>query len=273
MKSYLTAIFFLLFGLSSTAFSGTTYTVGIVPQYEAEKLHRIWRPILDLLEQQTGERFELRGSYSISDFERQFASGDFDFAYMNPYHFVVANKQAGYIPLVKDTGKKLYGILVTRNDSSINSPTDLEGKKIAYPSPNALGASMMIRKELQETFGVTPSPLYVRSHDSVYLNVLLGKTAAGGGVQKTFNQQKPEYRKALKIIYQTTQINPHPFAALSSVPEDVRKKVTAAMIKLGNSEHGRELLAKIPIKQIGPATMQDYTPLLTMGLDRYYQGN
>ena len=83
------------------------YTVGVVPQFNARTLQSIWTPILQELERRTGHRFELRGSKNISAFEKQFMNGEFDFAYMNPYHFVKANKQQGYLPLVRDTGKRL----------------------------------------------------------------------------------------------------------------------------------------------------------------------
>ena len=248
----------------------TTYTVGVVPQFEARKLHAIWRPILDQLEKETGYRFKLRGSPAIPDFEKEFVAGKFDFAYMNPYHVILANQHAGYIPLVRDHGRQLFGVLVVRKDSPIRSPKYLKDKAIAFPSPNALGASLQMRQELHDLFNISVKPRYVKTHDSVYLNVLLGETAAGGGVQKTLNRQKPEYKNSLRVIHTTKKVPPHPLAALPSVPEEVRTAVHKAMLKLGESEQGKKLLSKIPMKQIGPATMNDYQPLKRIGLERFY---
>lgn len=246
------------------------YTVGVVPQFEARKLHAIWRPILDQLQQATGYGFEMKGSPSIPEFEREFVEGKFDFAYMNPYHLVVANEKAGYVPLVRDHGRKLFGVLVVRKGSGITSPKELDGKTLAFPAPNALGASLQVRQELSDKFHITIDPMYVKTHDSVYLNVLTGKAAAGGGVQKTLNRQKPQYRDHLAVIHETEKVAPHPVAVLPRVPEDVRNKVRDAFLALGETEEGKALLEKIPMKKIGPARMDDYAPLKLMGLERFY---
>lgn len=247
------------------------YTIGVVPQFEARKLHAIWRPVLNYIEQQSGYKIELRGSPSIPEFEREFMAGKFDFAYMNPYHLVIANDQAGYIPLVRDHGRQLYGVLVVNKDSQITSPADLAGKKLAFPAPNALGASLQMRQELTDKFNINFDPYYVKTHDSVYLNVLLGKAAAGGGVQKTLKRQKPQYRNALKVIHSTTKVTPHPLAVLPSVPETVRQAVLDALLKYGQTAEGKKQLALIPIKKIGKASMEDYMPLKALGLERFYQ--
>lgn len=246
------------------------FTVGIVPQFEARKLHGIWRPVLDILEKETGYTFKLRGAPTIPEFEKEFIAGKFDFAYMNPYHLVMANEAAGYIPLVRDHGRKLYGVLVVRADSNIKVPKDLMGKTIAFPAPNALGASLQMRQELHDKFSIAINPHYVKTHDSVYLNVLLGKTAAGGGVQKTLNRQRPEYKEALRVIHTTDKVSPHPFAVLPSVPDEVKNAVQQALLKIGKTEQGKKLLSGIPIKEIGTASISDYLPLKKLGLERFF---
>ena len=97
-----------------TAFAQKTYTVGIVPQFEPRKLRAIWIPILKSIEKQTGLHLVIRGSPTIPEFEKELNAGMYDFAYMNPYHIMLANQNQGYIPLVRDTGRKLFGILVVR---------------------------------------------------------------------------------------------------------------------------------------------------------------
>lgn len=266
-------VFFLLFSWDAFSAEKEFYTVGVVPQFEARKLHSIWRPILNFLEQETGYKLKIRGSTSIPEFEKEFEQGKFDFVYMNPYHMVIANEKAGYIPLVRDHGRLLYGVLVVRKDSPFQSPKDLDGKKVAYPAPNALGASLQMRQELNDDFGVKTLPQYVTTHDSVYLNVLMGLTAAGGGVQKTLEQQKKQYQEALRTIHTTTKVYPHPFSALPSVPEEVRKAIQKAFLTMGETEKGRDLLSHVPIKKVGPAQLEDYLPLKKMRLERFHQRN
>jgi len=246
------------------------YTIGIVPQFEIRHIRKIWNPILNEIKKNTGIKLKLIGSPTIPDFEKEFNAGKFDFAYMNPYHILLAKKSQGYIPLVRDTGRKLHGILVVRKDSGINSVKDLDGKKVAFPAPNALGASLLMRANLAEDYNIKINPVYVKTHSSVYLNVLVKQTTAGGGVQKTLNQQRKNIKGALKILHRTPKVVPHPLAAHPRVPAEVRKKIKETLLSLGNSIIGRSLLAKIPMKKVGDASMTDYTQLKKFKLDKYY---
>lgn len=256
--------------LTITYAKDQTYTVGVVPQFDARKIQRIWQPILKAVSKSSGVRLKLKGSPNIPKFEKEFNTGKFDFAYMNPYHLIVADKYQGYEPLVRDVGCKLFGVLVVRKDSPIKRVEDLDGKTIAFPSPNALGAALIPRAEFSRKFKINVNPRYVKSHSSVYLNVVLGQTDAGGGVQKTFEQQSSKIKDSLRIFYQTAKVAPHPIAVHPRVGKADREKVINAFLKLGTTDKGKAMLAKVPIKRIGKATMSDYDPLRAMKLEEFY---
>lgn len=246
------------------------YLFGVVPQFSATGILSVWRPVLDALEEETGLRFRLSGSDSIPAFEKEFSSGKFDFVYMNPYHFVHAERSQGYRPLVRDTGRELFGLIVVHKDSNISSIDQLQGAEVAFPAPNALGASLMPRAELVKR-QIDIQPRYVRSHSSVYLNVALGKMAAGGGVQKTLEQQPQAVRNELRVIFRTPSFVPHPIAVHPRVSKALQERVKTALLSLGETDAGRRLLARVPIERIGPAVSEDYHPLLALGLEALYE--
>ena len=165
----------------------------------------------------------------------------------------------------------LFGIIVVRKDSPIESVMDLHNKVVAFPAPNALGASLIPRAAFLHTYNIQIRPRYVRSHSSVYLNVALGKTDAGGGVQKTLEQQPTHLRDALRVIHSTQKVVPHPVAAHPRVPIGIREQVKAAFLTLGMSTRGRELLSRVPIKTIGTASSDEYRSLLDLGLESLYE--
>ncbi|MBF0358418.1 MAG: phosphate/phosphite/phosphonate ABC transporter substrate-binding protein [Magnetococcales bacterium] len=256
---------------SSAVGSPVVYKFGVVPQFEPRKLSSIWRPILDALEERTGYKFRMTGSPQIPDFEGLFMSGEFDFAYMNPYHSVLAAKKQGYIPLVRDNGVRLFGVLTVKKDSGVTDIKQLAGKTIAFPAPNALGASLLMRADLIDLHGIDFKPKYVKTHSSVYLNVALGLADAGGGVMGTLNQQKKTVKDSLSVIYKTRTMSPHPVTAHPRVDPIVRERVKNAFLELGKTEHGAFLLRKVPIKKVGPASISDYEEITQWGLDRYYK--
>ena len=257
----------------SQAETTKVYTVGVVPQFEARRLYAIWKPLLDQLEKDTGLKFKFQGSPSIPAFEKKLLAGKFDFAYMNPYHLVWSQETEGYDPLVRDYSKKLHGILVVRKDDPITDIKQLDGKVLAFPAPNALGASLMMRAELHNKYAINIIPRYVKTHDSVYLNVLYKMATAGGGIQKTMNRQKPEIADKLRVLYRTHKVAPHPFGAHARVDNNVVKLVQQALLNMANTKTGVELLAKVPIKQIGTASMNDYIPLSRMHLKNFRSEN
>ena len=263
------AALLLLITLSLTSRAEVEYRFGVVPQFEPRQLAAIWVPILHELERRTGLLLTMTGAPRIPDFEEDFRQGRFDFAYMNPYHSLMAAEAQGYEPLVRDGGRSLFGILVVPRESPIRSLSELEGRQVAFPAPNALGASLLMRADLKELHGVNIEPRYVKTHSSVYTNVLLGRVAAGGGVMGTLKRQKPEVREALRILYKTREMPTHPVVVHPRVPAEHREAVRRALLEMGADERGAALLAKVPIQRVVAASAEEYQPLGEWGLERY----
>jgi phosphonate transport system substrate-binding protein len=258
-----------VWGESKVKSSKMVYTVGVVPQFSTMRIVKTWSPILKEIENRTGYKFTLKGSPSIPEFEKEFQAGKFDFAYMNPYHLLIANQAQGYIPILNDKKRSLQGILVVGKDSSVSSVKDLDGKLVAFPAPNALGASLLIRAALKDEFNIQIKPQFVKTHSSVYLNVALDEMQAGGGVQKTLSRQPEDIKKEIRVLYRTKSVAPHPLVAHPRVPEKVREIVLEAFTFLNSTLKGDALLKEVPLIKIGPALLKDYLPLSTLNLERF----
>ncbi len=127
-----------------------------------------------------------------------------------------------------------------------------------------------MRADLERLHGTVVKPLYVKTHSSVYLHVVKGLADAGGGVEKTLQEQDPAVREALRIIYTTRSIPSHPIAAHPRVPKKHREEVRRALLALAETAEGRELLSKVPIKQLVSTSMEDYRDMLWWGLESYW---
>lgn len=259
-----------MIGLTTISANAQEYTIGIVPQFEARKLADTWAPIIAKIEEKTGITLKMVGSPKIPDFEASFERGEYDFAYMNPYHAVVANNSQGYDPIARDGSRDLFGVLVVAKDSPYQTTADLDGKKIAFPAPNALGASLLMRAELTRKATIAFEPVYVSTHSSAYLNAVLGETAAAGGIMSTLKQQPEDVQNALRIIYETSRVPPHPIVVHPRVPKEIRDKIQAALMEIGETEEGKALLAEVPIGKIVPATYSDYKGLVELDLEKFF---
>ena len=172
-----------LLGTACRAIADEVFTFAVVPQFEQRKLFAIWKPIVDELSQRTSLHLKLVATLTVPQFEQELSKGTFDFVYANPYHILRESSRQGYIPLVRDE-VPLRGILVVAKSSPFRDVKELDGKTLAIPSPNALGASLLIRADLENIYHVKMKSLNAKTHSSVYLNVATGAADAGGGVQK-----------------------------------------------------------------------------------------
>ncbi len=266
MKKVIVILGFCL--LCTSVSMGAEYKVGIVPQFNLGKLKSIWNPILAEISKKTGHQLTLVPKRNIRSFGKSLEAGEFDFAYMNPFHAVVTKKTPGYRPLVRDTSRGLQGIVVVAQDSPIQSIQDLEGKSIAFPAPNALGASLLIRAELGNK-NIQIRPKYVGTHKSGYLQVTLGKAQAAGGVKRTLNAEKSLMGK-LRILHTTPSVAPHPFSVHQRVPEADAIAIQNAFLEMKNAPHIQKFLEQVPFGSLGKASANDYLPLEKMGLADYY---
>ncbi|MCF8160291.1 MAG: phosphate/phosphite/phosphonate ABC transporter substrate-binding protein [Polaromonas sp.] len=254
---------------SPTAHASDTYSVAIVPQFPAVEIYRDWSPLLDRLKKETGLNFTLVVAASIPEFEDALLAGQPDFAYMNPYHQVMAKRAKGYLPLVRG-GNLLTGVLVVRKDDPIKTVSDLNGKDIAFPAPNAFGASLWMRALLAEQTKIRINPVYVKTHSNVYRHVTSGRAAAGGGIHATLEDEPEEVRAHLRVLMETPGVPPHPLSAHPRVPEAVRKQVTEVLLRVAAEPVGQALMANVQMDSLRRADyMRDYFPLEKFGLEKY----
>lgn len=263
----LATLFALLAG--SPLHAADAYSFAVVPQYDQRKLFAVWKPVVDSISKRTGIQLNLVATLTVPEFERELSKGSFDFVYANPYHILREESRQGYVPLIRDKAP-LRGILVVPKDSPLKSPAELDGQQMAIPSFNALGASLLLRADLAQIFKVKITPVNVKTHSSVYLYVANGLMPAGGGVEKTLQEQEPAVRDLLRVLYTTREMPSHPIAAHPRVPTKVQAAVKQAFLELAASEDGRRLLRDIPMTNAVATSMKDYAPMHAWGLGSYW---
>ena len=234
-----------------------TLSVGVVPQQAASTLAKKWMPLLSHVVEKANVRLVFKTASDIPTFEKRCAAGDYDIAYMNPYHYTVYHDQPGYEAIAKRSGSKIKGIIVKKRGSDLQTLMDLDGKKLAFPAPRAFAATLLTTAGLRAA-GVEFESKYVSSHDSVYMNVAQGIFDAGGGIVRTFKSVSPDVRDQLEILWETPGYTPHAFAIHPRVDAKMRAAVTQALIEIGNYEAGRALLDPLKIKMLEAASDQDW---------------
>lgn len=236
---------------------------GVVPQQSASRLAEEWTPLLAEIARRSGVPMAFRTAPSIPAFAERLRRGEYDVAYMNPYHYAVFSAAPGYRAFARERDRRLRGIVVVREGSPYRTLSDLAGKAVAFPAPTAFAASILNRAELaRQKIPVTAK--FVSSHDSVYRAVAAGLFEAGGGVPRTFDALPAETRGALRILAETPSHSPHAIAAHPRVPRETVERVLAAMESLSGDEAGRRLLAHVTFKGFVPGRDADWNDIRSL---------
>jgi phosphonate transport system substrate-binding protein len=264
MKNIILILLLMSFSLNANAQQSLSF--GIVPQQSASKLARLWGPIFEYLEKETGVKIHFETAANIPIFEKRLAEGKYDLSYMNPYHYVVFSKNPGYKAFSKARDKRIKGIFVVRKDSVIKELKDLNHSTLAFPAPAAFAASILTRSALTQN-GVTFTPKYVSSHDSVYRTVAKGIYPAGGGVIRTFKNVAPGIQEQLKVLWTSKGYTPHAIASHPRVTTSTVEKIQKALIGMENDPNGKKLIEKIKIKGFEIGRDDEWDDVRTLDLN------
>lgn len=229
---------------SASAEEEKSYTFGISPQKSATQLAKSWGPVLAYLSEKSGVNIKFSTAQSSAQFSELLKTGKYDFCYVNPQQYTVLHQESGYTAFAKQKDALLQGIIVMHKDAAVTDLSALQGQKMAFPSPTSFGASVLPQAELKQK-GIEVIPDYVKSHDSVYLNVSKNRYVAGGGIMRTFELLDPEIKAQLAIIMTTKSYTPHAIASHATVPSDVVTKVQQAMLTMSQDPQGIALLDAI----------------------------
>lgn len=261
-----TLIILLYFAMPAIpAAAATGYTFGIGPTQSATELAKHWTPIMQYLTEKSGVQLQFKTAKDIPTFQQQMKNGEYDFAHINPYHYLVFNKSSGYTAFAREKDGKLIGVLLVQKDSPVKDVSELNGKTIAFPAANALAATWLPMHMLHEK-NVVVTPQFVNSMDSVYISVAKGLFPAGGGELRTWGVMDPEVKKHLRILWTSEQLPPFAFVAHPRVPRHVMEKIQKALDEMDSDPRGHELLKANNFKGIESASDADYNVMRRMNI-------
>ncbi|PLX47537.1 MAG: hypothetical protein C0613_13700 [Desulfobulbaceae bacterium] len=227
------AFFAALFAMPAQA--GQSLVFGVHPFKSTSELAKMFRPLIDYLEKETGSSISFRTAKNYDAALNALLAGDMHISFMGPSLFAIASGQhADKIHLLgtasKDGNPTFKGVIIAKEGSSINSLADLKGKKFAFGDREST-LSCYVPAHMLMQAGIFESLEYkfLGSHDNVAKAVQLGMFDAGGikpAVAAKYTGQ------GLKIIAESEPVYEHVLVASSSVDDETLKKLRLAVLNL-----------------------------------------
>lgn len=246
------------------------YTLGIHPLHNPKKLYENFSPLADYLSDHLdGIRIEIEASKDYASYNQKLANAKFELALPNPYQ-TINGFSYGYQAIAQmGANDSFKGIILVRKDSGINHISQLIGKKISYPAPTALAATMLPQYFLQ-THGLNikndTQTLYVGSQESSIMNVYLKLSSASATWPIPWYdliKNKPQIANQLKIGWSTQSLPNNSFCYnTQKVPSAIARKIQKLLVDLNQTPEGKKILDSMNIKQIKAVNNENYDPIL-----------
>lgn len=253
------------YGATPSTVGPTPLRLLIHPLHNPRQLLRAYQPLADELGRcMPGYRFEIEASRDYEHFEQKMAARSAELLLPNPLQAVAAMRGGYSVAAMAGDPEDFRGLLLVPQASDIRSVSDLRGKRVAYPAPTALAATilpqwMMHRHGLDVMREV--SHHYVGSQTSAMLSVLNGAADAASVWPvpwRLFLREFPERAGRLKVLAQTPHLVNNAFMVRTDLPPMLVQALTAVLLGLHLWPSGQQALAAAEMTRFHAASNTSY---------------
>jgi phosphonate transport system substrate-binding protein len=219
---------------------GQSYSFNVLNHRPIAVTAAYWNPILSYVSQKTGVNLDLKLSKTIQENTARAETGTFDFLYTNHF-FTPERDRLGYRVIARPAGPGIRGQIVVTEDSPIRTLQDLDGKAVAFSTPDGMAGYWLPMDALLKA-GVQAKPVFSGSHHAS-LVMATRKDVAAVGINDTvldnFTQRGGARYRVLwtSKVYNDLCIMAHP-----RVPKEKVDAVKAALAGMLKDPVGRKIL-------------------------------
>ncbi len=252
--------------------AGDGYTLGVVPFLPPVRLEERHGHFASALSLGLGRHIEFRTRSTFEAFRKEIEDQTFDIILVQPFNYVVAADQYGYLPLARANESLTAVIMVTEN-SDLKSLRDLKHKVLAMP-PMSAAVSRLSRAALSEIGLKIRSDLtmtHLRTYSACLQAVLIGEADACATKVVSLRVFQSSRNLTLRTLAETESIPHVLFAVHERVPRHDRDVMRRTIFELSDTATGREALKNSGwLKGFVAAKDEDYDIVrsMTAGLDR-----
>jgi phosphonate transport system substrate-binding protein len=246
MKSTLSALILLALALCASAPARAAegkdapLLFNVLNQRTVSLTAQYWNPILRYVSEKSGVPLELRLTRTAKENNARSVNGEFAFLFTNQF-FTPERDVLGYRVIARPIGAPIKGQIIVAADSPLKSLSELEGKKVGFPSRDAFAAYWVPMDAIIKA-RVNVETVLTGNQEAAGAQLKLGTLDAAGVnnqvIQRWARREAFEYR----VLWDSEAFNDLCIMANPDLPRSKVEAVRDAFIRMKDDAEGRKVL-------------------------------
>ena len=226
---------------ASTAYAAEeVYAFNVLNQRSVALTSQYWNPILIYVSKKSGVPLELKLAKTTKEANALAEQGQYHFLYTNHF-FTPERDRLGFRVIARPAGPGIRGQIVVPHDSPIKSISELNGKEVAFASPDAF-ASYWVPMDALLKNRVNVKVNFTSNQEAGLAQLKVGTVAAAAVndtvIQRYARREGFEYR----LLWNSELYNDLCIMASSKVPAAKVQAVREALVGMMSDPEGRKVI-------------------------------
>jgi phosphonate transport system substrate-binding protein len=232
------AIAFLAFSAAHAA--DQPYAFNVLNQRSVALTAQYWNPILMHVSRKSGVPLDLKLAKTVQDANGLAEQGAYDFLFTNHF-FTPERDRLGFRVIARPAGRGIRGQIIVPHDSPIRSLQDLNGKEVAFPSPDAFAGYWLPMDALLKA-KLNVKPVFTSNQEASFAQLKVGTVVAAAVndtvIERYARREGFEYR----LLWNSELYNDLCIMVSPRVPTEKVAAVRDAFVNMINDPEGRKVL-------------------------------
>ena len=226
--------------VSAACAAEQSYSFNVLNQRSVALTAQYWNPILIYVSRKSGVNLELKLAKTVQDANALAEQGAYDFLYTNHF-FTPERDRLGFRVIARPAGRGIRGQIVVPQDSPIRSLQELNGKEVAFPTPDAFAAYWLPMDALLKA-KLNVKPVFTSNQEASFAQLKVGTVVAAAVndtvIERYARREGFEYR----LLWNSELYNDLCIMASPKVPKEKVAAVRDAFVGMINDPEGRKVL-------------------------------
>jgi phosphonate transport system substrate-binding protein len=229
---------------------------GVLNQQSPALTAERWNPILHYITSMSGVALQLKMGPTVQDTDNMMGRGDFDFVFTN-HNFQTEFQHIPFRVIARWAGEPIRGVIAVPVDSPVQNLKALDGKRIAFPSPDAFVAYAVPLVALRQA-GVKITEVFAGNQEGVLAQLKARRVDAGAVNSRYLRDYQDRENVRFREIFVSDGYPDLAVIAHPRVPASTVAKVRQALLALKDDPNAAALREQIKFRGFEAATDRDY---------------